>query len=97
MTDIFDDVEIKTCFKHAVTVFNIASLKIVSKDHEFNIKVLERNSVIIKISLITKLLILKQFTFKTAKKKLVFKLAFKTASSKLTKLKKKMIISDDEL
>ena len=97
MIDISDDAEIKIHFKCAVTVSDTASLKIMNKDHRFNIKALKRNSAVIKISSITKLSILKQFTFKTAKKELVFKLIFKTASSKLTKLKKKMIILNDKL
>ena len=97
MTDISDNAEIRTCFKCAVVMSDTAALKIVSKDCRFNIKVLKKNSVVIKILSTTKLLTLKQFTFKTAKKELVFKSVFKTASSKLTKLKKKMIISDDEL
>ena len=96
MTDISDNVEIRTHFKHAAVMFDTAFSKIINKDCEFNIKALKRNSAVIKISSITKSLILKQFTFKTAKKELVFKSVFKTASSKLTKLKKKMIISNDK-
>ena len=97
MTDISNDAEIKTYFKCTAAISDTAVSKIVSKNHEFNIKVLEKNNVIIKILLIMKSSTLKQFTFKTVKKELVFKSVFKIALFKLTKLKKKMIILNDKL